>query len=69
MGNLAFLQSYWPDFAKTMDYAEKYVYIDPASSIVGTTGDKWESLNSFTLPLGNEKKLKPILPPFSFIVI
>ena len=32
MGNFAFLQSYWPDFAKTMDYAENYVYTDPASS-------------------------------------
>ena len=32
MGNFAFLQKYWPDFAKTMEFAEGYVYTDPASS-------------------------------------
>ena len=32
MSNFAFLQTYWPDFAKTMEFAEKYVYTDPASS-------------------------------------
>lgn len=32
MSNFAFLQAYWPDFANTLDFAEKYVYSDPASS-------------------------------------
>ena len=32
MSNFAFLQAYWPDFAKILDFAEKYVYSDPASS-------------------------------------
>lgn len=32
MSNFAFLQVYWPDFANTLDFAEKYVYTDPASS-------------------------------------
>ena len=32
MSNFAFLQAYWPDFAKTLDFAEKYAYSDPASS-------------------------------------
>ena len=32
MGNFAFLQTYWPDFANTLDFAEKYAYSDPASS-------------------------------------
>ncbi len=32
MSNFTFLQVYWPDFAKTLDFAEKYVYTDPASS-------------------------------------
>lgn len=32
MGNFSFLQSYWPSFAKIMDFAESYVYTDPASS-------------------------------------
>ena len=32
MSNFAFLQTYWPDFAKTMEFAENYVYTDPASS-------------------------------------
>ncbi|MCR4940413.1 MAG: DUF4145 domain-containing protein, partial [Treponemataceae bacterium] len=32
MSNFAFLQAYWPDFAKTMEFAENYVYTDPASS-------------------------------------
>lgn len=30
--NFSFLQKYWPDFAKTMEFAESYVYTDPASS-------------------------------------
>ena len=32
MSNFSFLQTYWPDFAKTMEFAENYVYTDPASS-------------------------------------
>ncbi len=32
MSNFAFLQVYWPDFANTLDFAEKYVYTDPVSS-------------------------------------
>ena len=32
MGNFTFLQTYWPDFAKTMEFAEYYAYSDPASS-------------------------------------
>ena len=32
MSNFAFLQTYWPDFASTLNFAEKYVYSDPASS-------------------------------------
>lgn len=32
MSNFAFLQAYWPDFANTLDFAEKYVYSDAASS-------------------------------------
>nr|MCR4821603.1 type I restriction-modification system endonuclease [Treponema sp.] len=32
MSNFIFLQTYWPDFAKTMEFAENYVYTDPASS-------------------------------------
>lgn len=32
MSNFTFLQAYWPDFAITLDFAEKYVYTDPASS-------------------------------------
>ena len=32
MSNFTFLQAYWPDFANTLDFAEKYVYTDPASS-------------------------------------
>ncbi len=32
MSNFAFLQAYWPDFAKIMQFAEKYAYTDPASS-------------------------------------
>ena len=32
MSNFAFLQVYWLDFANTLDFAEKYVYTDPASS-------------------------------------
>ena len=32
MSNFAFIQVYWPDFANTLDFAEKYVYTDPASS-------------------------------------
>ena len=32
MGNFTFLQTYWPDFAKTMEFAEHYAYSDPASS-------------------------------------
>lgn len=32
MSSFAFLQVYWPDFANTLDFAEKYVYTDPASS-------------------------------------
>lgn len=32
MSNFAFLQTYWPDFAKIMEFAENYVYTDPASS-------------------------------------
>ena len=32
MGNFTFLQMYWPDFAQTMEFAERYVYSDPASS-------------------------------------
>ena len=32
MGNFSFLQTYWPDFAQIMQFAENYVYTDPASS-------------------------------------
>lgn len=32
MGNFDFLNTYWPDFAKIMEFAENYVYTDPASS-------------------------------------
>lgn len=32
MSNFTFLQAYWPDFASILDFAEKYVYSDPASS-------------------------------------
>lgn len=32
MSNFAFLQTYWPDFAQIMEFAENYVYTDPASS-------------------------------------
>ena len=32
MSNFAFLQAYWPDFTKTLEFAEKYAYTDPASS-------------------------------------
>lgn len=32
MGNFAFLKTYWPDFAQIMEFAESYVYTDPASS-------------------------------------
>ncbi|MCR5761902.1 MAG: DEAD/DEAH box helicase family protein, partial [Treponema sp.] len=32
MSNFTFLKTYWPDFAKTMEFAENYVYTDPASS-------------------------------------
>ena len=32
MGNFTFLQTYWPDFAQIMTFAERYVYSDPASS-------------------------------------
>ena len=32
MSNFAFLGAYWPDFAKTMEFAERYAYTDPASS-------------------------------------
>lgn len=32
MSNFSFLQDYWPDFAKIMQFAEKYAYTDPASS-------------------------------------
>lgn len=32
MSNFVFLRIYWPDFAKTLEFAEKYVYSDPASS-------------------------------------
>ena len=30
--NFSFLQKYWSDFAQTMEFAEKYVWTDPASS-------------------------------------
>ena len=30
--NFSFLQKYWPDFAKIMEFAEDYAYTDPASS-------------------------------------
>ena len=30
--NFSFLQKYWPDFAKIMEFAENYAYTDPASS-------------------------------------
>lgn len=30
--NFSFLQKYWPDFAKTMEFAESYVWTDPSSS-------------------------------------
>lgn len=30
--NFSFLKKYWPDFAKIMEFAESYVYADPASS-------------------------------------
>lgn len=32
MSNFAFLHTYWPDFSSTLNFAEKYVYSDPASS-------------------------------------
>lgn len=32
MSNFSFLQTYWPSLAKIMDFAESYVYTDPASS-------------------------------------
>ena len=32
MSNFAFLKTYWPDFAQIMEFAESYVYTDPASS-------------------------------------
>ncbi|MBR1614621.1 MAG: type I restriction-modification system endonuclease [Treponema sp.] len=32
MSNFSFLQTYWPDFAQIMQFAENYVYTDPASS-------------------------------------
>lgn len=32
MSNFDFLNTYWPDFAKIMEFAENYVYTDPASS-------------------------------------
>ncbi len=32
MGNFTFLGTYWPDFAQIMEFAENYVYTDPASS-------------------------------------
>ena len=32
MSNFEFLNTYWPDFAKIMEFAESYVYTDPASS-------------------------------------
>ena len=32
MSNFIFLQTYWPSLAKIMDFAERYVYTDPASS-------------------------------------
>lgn len=32
MSNFAFLGTYWPDFAQIMEFAENYVYTDPASS-------------------------------------
>ena len=32
MSNFSFLQTYWPDFAQIMEFAENYVYTDPASS-------------------------------------
>ena len=32
MSNFSFLQTYWPCLAKIMDFAESYVYTDPASS-------------------------------------
>ena len=32
MSNFAFLKIYWPDFAQIMEFAESYVYTDPASS-------------------------------------
>ena len=32
MSNFSFLKVYWPSLAKIMDFAESYVYTDPASS-------------------------------------
>ena len=32
MSNFNFLNEYWPDFAQIMEFAENYVYTDPASS-------------------------------------
>lgn len=32
MSNFKFLKTYWPDFAQIMEFAENYVYTDPASS-------------------------------------
>ena len=32
MSNFDFLNEYWPDFAQIMEFAENYVYTDPASS-------------------------------------
>lgn len=32
MSNFSFLKAYWPDFAQIMEFAENYVYTDPASS-------------------------------------
>lgn len=32
MGNFSFLKTYWPNFESILDFAEKYVYTDPASS-------------------------------------
>ncbi len=30
--NFSFLQKYWPDFVKIMEFAENYIYTDPVSS-------------------------------------